>query len=74
MPHTCGMQAGSKQGVKITLHGAAHAFVGASMINSTSPNDPAFYMLHAFTDALWMSWQVCSCMRGSFLCVVSAVL
>jgi tyrosinase len=42
----------------LSLHAAAHAFVGRSMINSTSPNDPAFYMLHAFTDALWMSWQV----------------
>jgi hypothetical protein len=23
-----------------------------------SPNDPVFFMLHAFTDALWESWQV----------------
>lgn len=45
-------------GPTIQLHAAAHAFIGASMINSTSPNDPAFFMLHAFTDALWESWQV----------------
>jgi tyrosinase len=42
----------------LSLHAAAHAFIGRSMVNSTSPNDPAFYMLHSFTDALWMSWQV----------------
>ena len=48
---------------KIQLHAAAHAFVGRSMINSTSPNDPAFFMLHAFTDALWESWQVAQLRR-----------
>ena len=30
----------------LSLHAAAHAFVGRSMINSTSPNDPVFFMLH----------------------------
>ena len=50
-------------GLPIQLHAAAHAFVGRSMINSTSPNDPAFFMLHAFTDALWESWQVAQLRR-----------
>ena len=45
-------------GPNVQLHAAAHAFVGRSMINSTSPNDPVFYLLHSFTDALWESWQV----------------
>ena len=49
---------GSNSPPPIQLHAAAHAFVGRSMINSTSPNDPVFYMLHSFTDALWESWQV----------------
>ena len=48
---------------KIQLHAAAHAFVGKSMINSTSPNDPAFFMVHAFTDALWESWQAAQLRR-----------
>jgi len=49
---------GEGVGTHITIHAMAHAFIGRSMINSTSPNDPAFYMLHAFTDAMWYSWQV----------------
>jgi len=41
----------------LSMHSSAHAFIGGSMRWSTSPNDPVFYMLHAFTDALWTTWQ-----------------
>ena len=27
------------------------------MLIGTSPNDPVFYLLHAFTDGLWYEWQ-----------------
>mmetsp|Transcript_21596 Transcript_21596/g.24015 ORF Transcript_21596/g.24015 Transcript_21596/m.24015 type:complete len:341 (-) Transcript_21596:107-1129(-) len=52
-----GQGAGEGLGNGLSLHAQAHAWIGFSMINSTSPNDPAFYMVHAFTDAMWWSWQ-----------------
>ena len=39
-------------------HRESHAFVGRDGIDLlTSPNDPAFYLLHAQVDRLWAIWQ-----------------
>jgi tyrosinase len=40
-----------------SLHCQAHGFIGASMLIGSSPNDPAFYLLHSFTDGTWYQWQ-----------------
>jgi len=56
-PRGPGQGAGEGGGKHVTMHAQAHAWIGGSMINSTSPNEPAFYMVHAFTDAMWWAWQ-----------------
>lgn len=39
-------------------HRPSHAFIGRDGIDLfTSPNDPAFYLLHAQVDRLWAIWQ-----------------
>lgn len=41
-----------------TWHRPAHTFIGRDGLDLfTSPNDPAFYLLHAQVDRLWALWQ-----------------
>ncbi|MCP5109239.1 MAG: tyrosinase family protein, partial [bacterium] len=39
------------------LHNNVHVFVGGDMLESTSPNDPAFFLHHANVDRIWAGWQ-----------------
>ncbi|MCM6773895.1 tyrosinase family protein [Nocardia sp. CDC159] len=39
------------------MHNRAHLWVGGQMAGGTSPNDPVFWLLHAFIDKLWADWQ-----------------
>ena len=39
------------------LHNKVHNWVGGSMISSTSPNDPIFFLHHANIDRIWCQWQ-----------------
>jgi len=40
------------------VHGAGHMWVGGHMIElRTSPNDPVFFMYHAFIDMIWEQWR-----------------
>ncbi|MEO3974856.1 tyrosinase family protein [Streptomyces sp. CAU 1734] len=39
------------------LHNAVHNWVGGQMGQPVSPNDPVFFMHHAFIDKLWADWQ-----------------
>lgn len=39
------------------MHNRVHVWVGGSMLPLTSPNDPVFYLNHAFEDKLWADWQ-----------------
>ena len=39
------------------LHNRAHMWVGGSMMPSTSPNDPVFWLHHANVDRIWANWQ-----------------
>jgi hypothetical protein len=39
------------------MHNGAHVWIGGSMLPSTSPNDPAFFLNHCFIDKLWADWQ-----------------
>jgi hypothetical protein len=38
-------------------HARVHLGIGGDMSTMYSPNDPLFYMHHAFVDKLWMDWQ-----------------
>jgi tyrosinase len=39
------------------LHNAVHTWVGGTMSQMTSPNDPVFFLHHANCDRLWRRWQ-----------------
>jgi hypothetical protein len=39
------------------MHNSAHMWVGGSMMPSTSPNDPVFFLHHANVDRIWANWQ-----------------
>lgn len=39
------------------VHGSPHIWVGGQMATSVSPNDPAFWLHHAFIDKCWSDWQ-----------------
>ncbi|MET9515882.1 tyrosinase family protein [Streptomyces sp. NPDC002994] len=38
-------------------HNRVHRWVGGAMLGATSPNDPVFWLHHAFMDLLWDRWQ-----------------
>ncbi|WP_051189604.1 tyrosinase family protein [Daejeonella oryzae] len=40
------------------LHNFIHGWVGGSMVPSTSPNDPIFFLHHCNVDRLWAMWQI----------------
>jgi tyrosinase len=39
------------------LHNRVHQWVGGHMISASSPNDPVFWLHHAFIDLIWVRWQ-----------------
>jgi len=39
------------------LHNPVHRWVGGNMADATSPNDPVFFLHHAFIDLLWERWK-----------------
>lgn len=39
------------------LHNRVHVWVGGSMLEMTSPNDPVFFLHHCNVDRLWAAWQ-----------------
>jgi len=39
------------------LHNRVHQWIGGHMIGGSSPNDPVFWMHHAFIDLIWVRWQ-----------------
>ncbi|WP_149179681.1 tyrosinase MelC2 [Streptomyces sp. TRM49041] len=41
----------------INLHNRVHVWVGGQMATGVSPNDPVFWLHHAFVDKLWAEWQ-----------------
>lgn len=42
---------------KTQMHNRVHAWVGGSMLEMTSPNDPVFFLAHAYFDLQWVRWQ-----------------
>lgn len=41
----------------VNLHNRVHVWVGGQMATGASPNDPVFWLHHAFIDRLWAQWQ-----------------
>ncbi|MFG3509218.1 tyrosinase family protein [Streptomyces sp. NPDC047821] len=41
----------------VNLHNRVHVWVGGQMGTGASPNDPVFWLHHAFIDKLWADWQ-----------------
>ncbi|MET9802539.1 tyrosinase family protein [Streptomyces sp. NPDC006368] len=41
----------------VNLHNRVHVWVGGHMGTGASPNDPVFWLHHAFIDKLWADWQ-----------------
>ncbi|GAB3672541.1 tyrosinase MelC2 [Streptomyces sparsus] len=39
------------------LHNRVHVWVGGQMATGVSPNDPVFWLHHAFIDRVWAQWQ-----------------
>jgi tyrosinase len=39
------------------VHNLVHRYVGGTMGNMTSPNDPVFWLHHCSIDRLWAEWQ-----------------
>lgn len=39
------------------LHNRVHGWVGGNMTLMTSPDDPLFFLHHAFIDKIWADWQ-----------------
>lgn len=39
------------------LHNLVHVWVGGTMGPGTSPNDPIFFLHHAFIDMIWADWE-----------------
>lgn len=40
-----------------SIHNRVHLWVSGSMLPSTSPNDPIFFLHHCNIDRLWAQWQ-----------------
>lgn len=38
-------------------HNLVHVWIGGDMSESTSPNDPAFFLHHCNVDRIWAAWQ-----------------
>jgi len=39
------------------LHNQVHVWIGGVMKTEPSPNDPVFFLHHAFVDYVWATWQ-----------------
>ncbi|MHC8306082.1 tyrosinase family protein [Pseudomonas sp. PB3P13] len=40
-----------------SLHNPVHAWIGGNMGESSSPNDPIFFLHHCYLDLLWERWK-----------------
>jgi tyrosinase len=40
-----------------SIHNPAHQWVGGTMVDNCSPNDPVFWLHHCNIDRLWSQWQ-----------------
>jgi outer membrane lipoprotein-sorting protein len=43
--------------LEVDIHNPGHMWVGGSMMDMSSPNDPVFWLHHCNIDRLWAEWQ-----------------
>lgn len=43
--------------LEILIHNIVHVWIGGAAATRSSPNDPAFFLLHCNVDRLWAAWQ-----------------
>jgi tyrosinase len=48
---------GIRGGRGVSNHNQVHRWIGGSMAGAASPDDPVFWLHHAFIDLLWDRWQ-----------------
>ncbi|MFI8870138.1 MULTISPECIES: tyrosinase family protein [unclassified Streptomyces] len=48
---------GIRGGRGVANHNRVHRWIGGSMAGAASPDDPVFWLHHAFIDLLWTRWQ-----------------
>lgn len=48
---------GLEGGRGVANHNQVHLWIGGSMAGAASPDDPVFWLHHAFIDLLWSRWQ-----------------
>jgi tyrosinase len=53
---TVGFRAALEGFVTPNLHNNVHLWVGGHMLQTVSPNDPVFFLHHAFVDKCWADW------------------
>jgi tyrosinase len=49
------------------LHNMVHVWMGGHMLQTVSPNDPVFFLHHAFIDKCWSDWCVRQQAAGRYL-------
>jgi tyrosinase len=49
------------------LHNRVHVWVGGQMLQAVSPNDPVFFLHHAFVDKCWSDWCAKQQSSGRYL-------
>jgi tyrosinase len=57
---TAPWSAGSPGGLRTALealHNRVHVWVGGQMLQTVSPDDPVFFLHHAFIDKCWADWS-----------------
>ena len=52
-----GFSTGFRAQAQYGIHNLVHRYVGGTMGNMTSPNDPVFWLHHCNIDRLWSQWQ-----------------
>jgi tyrosinase len=52
-----GVGNGFRAGLEGGIHNPGHMWVGGSMMDMSSPNDPVFWLHHCNIDRLWAEWQ-----------------
>jgi tyrosinase len=46
-----------RRNAESVIHNRVHQWVGQTMMQGASPNDPVFWLLHCYLDRLWARWQ-----------------
>ncbi len=49
---------GFRPHLEVDLHNLVHRWIGGTMVDMTSPNDPVFWLHHCNCDRLWAMWQL----------------